>query len=293
MQPSEGAGFREGGVYVIIGGSGIIGTILTRYLIRTYQAKVIWIGRRPGTDPALQENIDACRALGEPPTYIQADVTDARAVEQAHARIKKEYPAVHGAIFAGLVFDAENSVYITSEQRFRDILEVKAVGSLNFYNAFRGEPLDFMCFFSSGQAFAFSGAANLSAYATGITFADAFVRSLHDQAPFPMGIINWGFWRSSVNPSGDQPFSGSNIGCLEDEEGIACIERFIRCLRQGLLHQVLCLRASDSVRELMPVVDDELVSLCEQPPSVRVESLWQHIGQRGTDGLPNDKDVAD
>ena len=177
--------------------------------------------------------------------------------------------------------------------KFRDILEVKAVGSLNFYNAFRGEPLDFMCFFSSGQAFAFSGAANLSAYATGITFSDAFVRSLRDQAPFPMGIINWGFWKSSVNPSWDQTFSGSNIGCLEDEEGIACVERFIRCLRQGLLHQVLCLRASDSVRELMPVVDDDLISLCEQQSPVRVESLWQHIGQRGTDGLPNDQDIAD
>ena len=115
--PREGTAFREGGVYVIVGGSGTIGTILTRYLIRTYQAKIIWIGRRPETDPTLRENIDACRALGEPPTYIQADVTDARAVEQAHARIKGDYPAVHGAIFAGLVFDAENSVYNTSEQR--------------------------------------------------------------------------------------------------------------------------------------------------------------------------------
>src|SRR5262249_35857392 len=183
------------------------------------------------------------------------------------------------AIFSGLVFSAQNSVYQTSEREFRDILEVKTVGSLNFYNVFCGEPLDFMCFFSSGQAFSFSGAVNLSAYAVGITFSDAFVQSIRAQAPFPVGIINWGFWKASGNPAQEPiwrdcagfgpplprrpdtgplgPFIDKNIGYLEDEEGTACFERFIRCLRQGLLHQAVCLRASGAVRELMPVVDDE------------------------------------
>src|SRR5262249_47333527 len=141
----EGTAFRDGGVYVIVGGSGTIGTAVTRHLIRAYRAKVIWIGRRSATDPTILEKIDALRAWGEPPTYIQADVTDVHALQQARARIKQDYIAVHGAIFSGLVFSAQNSVYQTSAREFRDILEVKTVGSVNFYNVFCGEPLDFMC----------------------------------------------------------------------------------------------------------------------------------------------------
>ena len=52
-----------------------------------------------------------------------------------------------------------------------------------------------MCYFSSAQAFSFSGAAKLSAYAAGITFSDAFVRFLQKRAAFPIGTINWGFWK--------------------------------------------------------------------------------------------------
>ncbi|MBV2240662.1 hypothetical protein KQR57_05250 [Bacillus inaquosorum] len=40
-----------------------------------------------------------------------------------------------------------------------------------------GEDLDFMLYFSSGQAYAFSGASKFSAYAAGVTFADALVRT--------------------------------------------------------------------------------------------------------------------
>src|SRR5262249_42462260 len=100
----EGTAFRDGGVYVIVGGGGTLGTAVTRHLIRAYRAKVIWIGRRSATDPTIREKIDALRAWGEPPTYIQADVTDVHALQQARVRIKQDYIAVHGAIFSGLVF---------------------------------------------------------------------------------------------------------------------------------------------------------------------------------------------
>src|SRR5947199_9446011 len=35
--------FRRGGVYVIIGGAGGIGEVVSEYLIRRYQAQIIWL----------------------------------------------------------------------------------------------------------------------------------------------------------------------------------------------------------------------------------------------------------
>lgn len=52
---SEPTLFQEGGVYVVIGGAGGIGQAWSEYMIRTYQANVIWIegGRRiPAFKPA-------------------------------------------------------------------------------------------------------------------------------------------------------------------------------------------------------------------------------------------------
>ncbi|MCZ0847921.1 hypothetical protein O0536_25105, partial [Brevibacillus laterosporus] len=38
--------YKNGGVYVVIGGAGGIGEVWSEYVIRMYEAKVIWIGRR-------------------------------------------------------------------------------------------------------------------------------------------------------------------------------------------------------------------------------------------------------
>src|SRR5262249_14680370 len=59
-----GSGLKQGGVYVILGGSGVVGRIMTRYLIRDYAAHVVWIGRQPASAPVLCERLAACRETG-------------------------------------------------------------------------------------------------------------------------------------------------------------------------------------------------------------------------------------
>ena len=168
-------------------------------------------------------------------------------MQQAVDKIKKQYNAIDGAIFSGLVLNLNNSVSDTTEAEFLNILNVKTKGPLNFYTAFQKENLDFMCYFSSGQAFSFSGASRFSAYAAGITFSDTYIQSLMNQSKFPVGTINWGFWLSYE--------SGIDLSlhakALEHHEGIKCFERFVYLLQRGVLNQVLCLKASEPVRQLM------------------------------------------
>lgn len=251
---------KHGGVYLILGGSGTVGGVITRQLLQQYQAKVIWLGRQSESSPAVQSRLDALASVGKRPDYFQADATDLASLEAALAQIKRRYPRIDGAIFAGLVFDAENTVSQTTEEAFWQIVQVKASGSLNFYRALRHESLDFLAYFSSCQAFSFSGAATLSAYAAGITFSDTLVRSLQAQADFPVGIINWGFWQASL---AGLPASQS-IFALSDADGFACFERFVTLLQQRRQGQFVCLNASVPVQQLMNLHPHESVLVSHQ-----------------------------
>ncbi len=232
------APIRQGAVILILGGSGSVGQAITRQLQRHFQAQVVWVGRSARTDAKVQTALARCP---QPPDYVQADATDLTSLRAAVAAIKQRHGAIHGALFAGMVFNAQNSLEQTTEAEFRRILDVKTKGCLCFYAALEAEPLDFMCFFSSGQAYAFSGAARHAAYAAGITSADAFVRAARSWAPFPVGTINWGFWGTSVATRSEE------VACLSDEEGFTCLLDYLGQLRQGDLGQALCLKTTPTI----------------------------------------------
>jgi rhizoxin synthesis polyketide synthase RhiC len=261
-------GFRRQGVYVILGGNGHVGGIITRELLLHYQAKVVWLGRTPEHAPEVRTRLQAFDGTTPKPLYVQADALDVNSLRQAIQRIKTEYGCIHGAIFAGSVFSFENRVTETSESDFRNILEIKTQGSLNFYAAIKDEPLDFLCFFSSAQAFAFSGAASFSAYAAGITFTDSLALFLNATASFPVGTINWGFWASA---QGDTK-AVENAGVLDAKSGFMALQHFISSLRARILPQVVCLNTTPAVRDLMPLETDRLLwapgASTLQPPGI-------------------------
>ncbi|MBC9915647.1 SDR family NAD(P)-dependent oxidoreductase [Chitinophaga varians] len=249
---------RTGGVYLIVGGSGTIGKVITRHLIEKHDAEVVWMGRSEEASTQVQTALQQFTAYPGKLRYIQADVTDLPAMQQAVGKMKEYHPVLHGAVFAGMVFEFENSLDQTTEAAFRAIFDLKAHGSRIFYEALKQEPLDFMCYFSSGQAYAFSGAARLSAYASGITYADSLVQAIRRQAAFPVGIINWGFWKSSLGSVADNK---DNFDALEDAQGYDCFARFVQQLRQGRVSQVLCMKASRHIESLMNCHPETGISL--------------------------------
>ena len=268
--------FKQRGVYVILGGSGTVGRAITRCLIENYQAQVVWIGRTAPTDAALQHKIAAFGEWGIMPDYIQADVTQAQAMRAAVAAIKRNHAVINGAVFSGIVINFDNSLAKTTEAEFNDILDVKTLGGVNFYTALAEEPLDFLCYFSSGQAYSFSGAANLSAYAAGITFSDSVIQSLQTAAKFPVGTINWGFWQASLAA---MPVGGT-IGGLETGEGLGCFEHFVGALAQRRLSRALCMKASAAVQGLMAISETECVV-------VRDDGLSRQALSSGKVGKPS------
>ncbi len=244
------AAFKHGGVYLIVGGSGIVGRIVTRELIGRYRAQVVWIGRSPADAPRIRAAFDQ---FGAALSYVQADALDEAALRAALARIQRECGRIDGAVFSGMEFGADDAAEAIDEDAFARIVAVKTQGVRAFHRAVRGEALDFVCYFSSGQAYAFSGAARLSAYASGIGHADAFVRSVRGECGFPVGILNWGFWQAAVDERIGklERVSTRSLDALGDAEGFDCFERFIAELQRGRVDQALCMRASPEVEALM------------------------------------------
>ncbi|WP_395787553.1 SDR family NAD(P)-dependent oxidoreductase [Aquimonas sp.] len=276
---SAASALRHAGVYVIVGGSGIVGRIITRHLRQKYAAQVVWIGRSAADAPRIRAALHTLDGLPGCLSYEQADALDAAALGAAVARIRQRHPQLHGALFSGMVFAAEGLVEQVEEADFREVLEVKTRGIQAFHHVFADAGLDFLCHFSSGQAYAFSGAARLPAYASGIVAADAYARAVASSADCPVGIINWGFWRAAVNERVEKldGVSTRSLDALEDAEGFACLEHFLGELQRGRLQQLLCMRASSEVAALMRDGSGESVALAPCSPSVAMGDLLHTV----------------
>ncbi|MVA81559.1 SDR family NAD(P)-dependent oxidoreductase [Agrobacterium vitis] len=255
------SGLRQGGVYLIAGGAGTVGQILTRHLMTRHGARVVWLGRSPGHDPALRAKLRAFEGLGTPPLYVEADVTQIASLEEALRRVKQTCPVLNGAIFSSLVFHPENSIAATSAQAFRDILAVKINGALNFQQALQREDLDFLCHFSSVQAFSFLSAKDSVGYASGITFADAIAQAGRAQSRFPIGTINWGYWAATIRNTPLEAALATRFGLIEDQPGMQFFDQFVSQLREGGADQLLFMPASEALRTMMGMRESEISTI--------------------------------
>ncbi|WP_186032535.1 SDR family NAD(P)-dependent oxidoreductase [Burkholderia gladioli] len=227
------APFRERGVYVVIGGAGGLGVVLTEHLVRHYRARVAWIGRRP-MDASIAANLDRIAALGQRPLYLQADATDARALARAREAIHADFGPVQGLVHSAIVLK-DRALAGMDEARFEASLRAKVDTSVWMAAAFGSEPLDFVLFFSSMQSFL--KAPGQSNYAAGCTFADAYARHLARSWPCAVKIMNWGYWGSAgvvADPAYRRRMAELGIGSIEAAEGMDAVERLLGSPRMQL-----------------------------------------------------------
>lgn len=185
--------YKTGGVYVVIGGAGNIGEVWSEYMIRTYQAQIVWIGRREPNE-AISAKLDRLGALGPAPHYIMADAADKRALGQAYEEIKQKYPHINGVVHSAMAF-SEQSLEDLEEMEFRSVLSAKVDVSVYLAQVFNKEPLDFILFFSS--IIAFIKNVKQGHYASGCTFKDAFAHMLSQERECKVKVMNWGYWSNA------------------------------------------------------------------------------------------------
>lgn len=224
--PTVPAAFRHEGVYVLIGGAGGLGEALTRHLIETYQAKVIWIGRSP-LSPSIEAKMQRLSQYGTMPIYLRADATDEESLRQAYRSISSVHPRIHGVVHAAIVLQ-DKSLNQMDEARFNNGFLAKADVAIGMQRVFGSSDLDFMLFFSSMQSFYKApGQAN---YGAGCTFQDSFAHFLNQIASHPAKIVNWGFWGNVGVVSNEfykQRMAEQGVGSIEVDEGMRFLEDFL------------------------------------------------------------------
>lgn len=250
-------GIKQKGSYIILGGSGKVGRSITKELLSKYKANVIWIGRRNNDDKELLDNIRSLRKNGGSISYYSADVTNKNSINLCIKKVLQDHPVINGAIFSGLVIDFNSTVRNIDKDDFKKVFSVKSLGLINLYESLKNIPLDFFICFSSAQSFSFSGAATLASYASGITFADTFAKKI-TKNNYPVGIINWGFWKCSFE--GDEE-KFEHINSITNEKGFKILEWFSQELIDNKLTQVIAMEMADTTKELMDLKKDYVVKI--------------------------------
>ncbi|MEU3252300.1 SDR family NAD(P)-dependent oxidoreductase [Streptomyces sp. NPDC006997] len=152
--------FRRGGHYVVTGGRGGVGRLLTAHLVERHGARVTWVSRStapPGSDAAVYE---AC-----------ADVSDPAALAAALAEARRVHGPVHGVVHAAGVLDDGPARSRTADQ-VRAVLAPKAVGCVVLDEATADDPLDFFVLMSSYVGTL--GNAGQTSYCAANRFLDAY-----------------------------------------------------------------------------------------------------------------------
>jgi acyl transferase domain-containing protein/aryl carrier-like protein/SAM-dependent methyltransferase len=225
--PAGAAGFRPGGVYVVVGGTGGVGVAFSEYVARVYGARLVWLGRRE-RNAAIDELLDRVGRVGPRPVYLSADVTDRGAVERALGEVMARFGVVHGVVHSALEL-ADRGLAGMDVADFRRTYDAKVAGTVWLLEVFGAlESLELVVMFSSLNAFL--RAPGQSNYVAGCVFQDAYAQWWGAGRDCAVKVMYWGWWGSvgAVAGAGFRERMGRvGLGSIEGVDGMAALESLV------------------------------------------------------------------
>ena len=270
LPPADVPVYRKNGHYLVIGGTGNVGTKLSEWLAKAGAAHITWWGRRPIDEP-IRENMARVGQSGTQISYQSVDITDVKAVKNAIAQANLETGPVHGVFHSAMDFELKR-LNQQDAPTFHNAMKAKTLGSFALYNALKSESLDFMAFFSSGESF--TGNVGWGSYAAACNFKDAFAQYIQQETQIPTHVINWGFWEG--NERGDaQLLALKGIYPITQEKGMEALNRVIH----HQTPQVMALDVEDRVLSMMGVRLEQKAgqSTKDEQPKPKPTSIPQAI----------------
>ncbi|POZ61031.1 amino acid adenylation domain-containing protein, partial [Chromobacterium alticapitis] len=270
--PQDGQALRRGGVYLISGGLGHIGLLLSRHLAKRHAAKLALLGSGP-LDEEKQRSLDELAALGGEAIYLQSDIADQHAVHEAVRQTLARFGALHGVVHvAGRLHHAALADALPAERRA--VLDAKIAGALALERATAGLSLDFFCHFSSLSAVLGDFGACDYAMANRFLLAHARLRQARVERGEASGrsiAIAWPFWRDGGMRQSDQAaeryLAASGLVALDTDLALTWFETL---LAGGASHPVLLAGEYDKVARLLPAASPAAGRL---PPRAELQGL--------------------
>lgn len=262
MEEKKHQAWRQNGTYFILGGSGGIGFALAEYLTKKYHANIILAGRRAINDE-IKSKIQVLEKNGGKAIYVTGDCTSQTDMKECLACASEAFGALNGVIHSAIVLK-DTRIVNMEEDVLDKVMAPKVEGVYCFYEAFKDEPLDFMLFFSSMQAFVGSfGQAN---YAGASSFEDSYVEYLNRIAAFPVKLINWGFWGKTGIVSNDiynQSLLAQGVIPMKTEEGLEIMEKVL----ENDFRQIAAIHLTDETKNIVHMYDEKCYRKLKEEPS--------------------------
>ena len=240
--------FKRGGVYVLIGGAGTIGTGLSRYLASLASARLVWIGRRP-RDEAIAAHVTEIERLSGHLDYVQANAADVEQLSRAFDAVERDHGKIDGVLHLAMVHEVTR-IWDLSEEQLNSALASKAESTYALYLVLRRRNVGFVTLFSSAEAYV--GNVGWGDYAAACCFQDVFALYWAQRAPWPVLSVNWGYWEGIVSDVSNI-LEAKGVHQLSVATGAAILERALA----SHTSQVIALDVEDHVLQRMGIVSRE------------------------------------
>jgi NADPH:quinone reductase-like Zn-dependent oxidoreductase/acyl carrier protein len=223
LNDEAGRVVRPEASYLITGGLGALGLLVSQWLVNQGAGHLMLVGRREPSDEALAE-IETLRQQGAEIRVMQADVSRADDVERVFAAIDAEMPNLRGVAHAAGTID--DGVLLRQDwSRFESVMAPKALGALHLDRMCGGRDLDWFVMFSSAAALL--GAPGQSNYAAANAALDALAHARRRRGE-PGLSINWGAWSGAgmaarVQDVIQRQWEARGLGTITPSQGLATL----------------------------------------------------------------------
>jgi polyketide synthase PksN len=223
--------WKDGGVYLLTGGTGTLARILAREIATRARGAVLVLAGRRGPDAASRQQVRELEALGAVVELHALDVTDRAAVRRLVLQVQEQHQALDGIVHAAGVL-RDGLLLNKSPQALREVLAPKVSGLLHLDEASRDIELDVFVCFSSVSAL--RGHVGQADYAAANAFMDAFAtyRNALRAAGRRHGrtlSLNWPLWREGgmqVDPAVERAVTrATGMGAMSTADGLDALDR--------------------------------------------------------------------
>ncbi|MDB6055018.1 MAG: polyketide synthase [Verrucomicrobiales bacterium] len=216
---------RRDGTYVISGGTGGLGLLMTQWLVDRKAGGVLLLGRSEPSQDAWRRmnewNKGETRVI-----WKQADVSDYLELETVLKEGRTQLPPVRGVLHAAGTL-SDGSIRHQTHEKYQQVLGPKVNGALNLQELTWTNDLDFFVLFSStASLLGWAGQSNHSA-------ANAFLDSLaywRRSQGKPGLSINWGAWAevgAATRGSIREQMESKGMRMLAPEAGLKAFENLL------------------------------------------------------------------
>ncbi|MBW4511501.1 MAG: amino acid adenylation domain-containing protein [Scytonematopsis contorta HA4267-MV1] len=227
-QETQDIPLKQGGIYLVTGGLGGIGTYLSQFLIEEYCAKLIIVGRTPlpnktewsnhfhqKTRVAKRiKNYQAIEATGGEFIYEAVDICDLAGLQKivAQAESKWNQPLsgiIHLAGEGNLEYHwkviDKHWVAVETQQNFNSMLRPKVYGTWTLYQLIKDKPQAVVISFSSINGV--FGGATFSAYSAANSFLSCYSLYRRYHSHPQTYCFNWAMWDDTGMSEGNPAYA--------------------------------------------------------------------------------------